>query len=94
MCLLGDGNKLHKKAMEAFRKEEEREKRRSTVASNIFRMAIVDLKLGIAATHFKTMISFLSCCSVDVGNIRYVEIISTIFFPAWKSQVTKELICG
>ena len=69
MCLLGDGNKLHKKAMEAFRKEEEREKRRSTVASNIFRAAIVDLKLGAAATHFETMISFLSCCSVDVGNI-------------------------
>ncbi len=69
MCLLGDGNKLHKKAMEAFRKEKEREKRRSTAASNIFRAAIVDLKLGAAARHFETMISFLSCCSVDIGNI-------------------------
>jgi hypothetical protein len=55
--------------MEAFRKEEEREKRRSTATSNIFRAAIVDLKLGAAARHFKTLISFLSCCSVDIGNI-------------------------
>ncbi len=69
MCLLGDGNKLHKKAKEAFREEEEREKRRSTTASNIFRAAIVDLKLGVAARYFETMISFLSCCSVDIGNI-------------------------
>ena len=68
-CLLGDGNKLHKKAMEAFRKEEKIQKRRSTTASNIFRAAIVDLKLGGAARHFETMISFLSCCSVDVGSI-------------------------
>ena len=42
ICLLGDGNKLHKKAMEAFRKEEEIQKRRLTAASNIFRAAIVD----------------------------------------------------
>ena len=69
ICLLGDGNKLHRKAMEAFRKEEEIQKRRSTAASNIFQVAIVDLKLGGAARHFETMISFLSCCSVDVGSI-------------------------
>ena len=55
--------------MEAFRKEEEIQKRRSTTASNIFRAAIVDLKLGGAARHFETMIYFLSCCSVDVGSI-------------------------
>ena len=65
ICLLGDGNKLHKEAMEAFRKEEI-QKRRSTAASKIFRAGIVDLKLGGAARHFETMISFLSCCSVDV----------------------------
>lgn len=44
-------------------------KRKTTAARNIFRAAIVDLKLGAAATHYETLISFLACCSVDVGSI-------------------------
>jgi hypothetical protein len=55
--------------MEAYRREIEIMKRKTSVTSNIFRAAITDLKLGAAARHFETLITFLACCSVDVGNI-------------------------
>jgi hypothetical protein len=55
--------------MEAYRREIEIMKRKTLVTSNIFRAAITDLKLGAAARHFETLITFLACCSVDVGNI-------------------------
>lgn len=69
LCLMGDGSKVHKNAMEAYQREVEMMKRKTSVTSNIFRAAIADLKLGAAARHFETLISFLACCSVDVGNI-------------------------
>ena len=31
--------------------------------------AITDLKLGAAGKHFETLVSFLACCSVDVGSM-------------------------
>ena len=43
--------------------------RAATATSNMFRSAIVDLKLGAAAKHFETRFSFSACCSVDVGNM-------------------------
>ena len=69
LCLLGDGSKLHKSSMEMYRREAEITKKKASVASNIFRAAISDLKLGAAAIHFETLVSLLACCSVDVGNI-------------------------
>ena len=44
-------------------------KRKTTATSNIFRAAIADLKLGAATRHFETLVSFLACCSADVGDI-------------------------
>ena len=56
--------------MKAYQRELEMTKRKTTATSNIFRAAIVDLKLGAAARHFETLISFLACCSVDIGHSR------------------------
>ena len=44
LCLVGDGGNMHKRAMEAFQREEELARKRSTAATNIFRAAVVDLK--------------------------------------------------
>ena len=44
-------------------------KRKASATVDVFRAAITDLKLGAAARHFETMISFLACCDVDVRNI-------------------------
>ena len=43
--------------------------KKTTTAKNIFRAAIIDLKLGAAATSLEKLISFLACCGVNVGNI-------------------------
>ena len=69
LCLIGDGSKVHQSATKAYQRELEMTKRKTTATSNIFRAAIVDLKLGAAARHFETLISFLACCSVDIGDI-------------------------
>ena len=69
LCLIGDGSKVHQSAMKAYQRKLEMTKRKTTATSNIFRAAIVDLKLGAAARHFETLISFLACCSVDIGDI-------------------------
>ena len=69
LCLIGNGSITHQSAMKEFNKERVIEEKRTTASSNIFRAAIVDLKLGAAGKHFKTLISFLACCSVDVGKI-------------------------
>ena len=60
---------MHKVSMESFKREKEIMKRKASATANVFRAAITDLKLGAAARHFETMISFLACCDVDVGNI-------------------------
>ncbi len=44
-------------------------KRKVSATGNIFQAAITHLKLGAAARHIETMISFLACCRLDVGNI-------------------------
>ena len=69
LCLLGDGSKLRKNAMEMYRCENKINEKKASAATNIFRAAISDLKLGTAAIHFETLLSLLACCSVDVGNI-------------------------
>lgn len=69
LCLIGKGSVVHKKAMEAYQQKKRCKKERKTTASNLFRAAIVDLKLGAAGRNFETLVSFLACCSVNVGNI-------------------------
>jgi hypothetical protein len=69
LCLSGESSKVHKTAMETYQREKEMMKRKASATGNIFRAAITDLKLGAAARNFETMISFLACCGVDVGNI-------------------------
>ena len=69
LCYMGDGSKLHRKAMGEHKKKKESIKRKSTVCSNLFRAAITYLKLGAAGKHFETLISFLASCSFDVGSI-------------------------
>ncbi len=69
LCLIGDGSTTHQSAIKEFKKARLIEEKRTTASSNIFRAAIVDLKLGAAGKHFETLISFLACCSVGVGKI-------------------------
>ena len=69
MLSIGDGSKTHHNAMKQYTKELEIKQKQLSTASNIFRAAIVDLKLGGAASHFETLIAFLATCSVDVGKI-------------------------
>lgn len=69
VCLIGSGSITHKKAMGEFQKNKKAEKKATTTCGNIFRAAIVDIKLGAAGRNFETLISFLACCGVDVGSI-------------------------
>ena len=69
MCLIGGGSMTHKKAMVEYNKKLQQNERITTTAGNIFRATIVDLKLGAAGKQLETLISFLSCCGVDVGSI-------------------------
>ena len=69
MCLIGGGSLTHKKAMVEYNKKLKQNERITTTAGNIFRAAIVDLKVGAAGMQLETLISFLSCCGVDVGSI-------------------------
>ena len=69
LCLIGKGSAVHKKAIEAYRQWKLCKKERKTTTSNLFRAAIVDLKLGAAGRNFETLVSFLACCSFNVGNI-------------------------
>ena len=69
LCLVGDESTRHNKAMELYKREAMQMKKETTAACNIFRAAIIDLKLGAAAKNFESLISFLVCCGVDVGNI-------------------------
>ena len=69
VCLIGGGSLTHKKAMVEYNKKLKQNERITTTAGNIFRAAIVDLKLGAAGMQLETLISFLSCCGVDVGSI-------------------------
>ena len=40
-----------------------------TAVTNIFRAAIVEVKQGAAVEHFETLLSLLSQCAMDMGNI-------------------------
>ena len=55
--------------MKEYKREVKVMQKKTTVATNIFRAAIIDLKLGAAATNFEKLISFSACCGVDVGKI-------------------------
>ena len=66
---MGEGSTVHQKAMKAYQQEMKILKKTTSATSNIFRAVITDLKLGAAARHFETLISFLACCCVDVGAI-------------------------
>ena len=61
MCLIGGGSLTHKKAMVEFNKKLRHNERVTTTTGNIFRAAIVDVKLGAAGVQFETLISFLAC---------------------------------
>ena len=66
---MGEGSTVHQKAMKVYQQEMKILKKKTSATSNIFRAVITDLKLGAAATHFETLISFLACYCVDVGAI-------------------------
>ena len=55
--------------MEFYKRQAMQMKKETTVPCNIFQAAIVNLKLGAAAKNFESLISFLACFAVDVGNI-------------------------
>jgi hypothetical protein len=55
--------------MKEYEKNKQAEKRATTSLGNVFRAAIADLKPGAAGRHFETLISFLACCSTNVGPI-------------------------
>eukprot|EP00795_Rhopilema_esculentum_P009842 gene9842-18420_t len=69
LCLIKGGSKLHEKAMENHKKEVKMNEKKSTAAMNIFRAAIVDVKIRAAGVHFETLLPFLALCSVNVGSI-------------------------
>jgi hypothetical protein len=71
LCLVGDESKTHNKAMELYKREAKLMEKKTAAVSNIFRTAIVDLKLGAAAKNFEALLSFLACCGVDIGDIRH-----------------------
>ena len=61
---------MHERAMEEYKKELKLLETKTTEAKNIFRAAIIDLKLGAAASNFEKLIPFLAfCCGVSVGKI-------------------------
>ena len=55
--------------MELYKREAKLMEKKTAAVSNIFRTAIVDLKLGAAAKNFEALLSFLACCGVDIGDI-------------------------
>ena len=71
LCRIGEGSKMHRKAMEEYNKEIKLMEKKTTAAKNIFRAAIINLKLGSAASSHEKLISFLGCCGVNVGKIRH-----------------------
>ena len=71
--LSGEGSKVQKVSMESFKREKEIMKRKASATANVFQAAITDLELGAAARQLETMISFLACCDVDIGNIGHVR---------------------
>ena len=51
-------------AMEEYKKELKLLETKTTEAKNIFRAAIIDLKLGAAASNFEKLISFLTSSTI------------------------------
>ena len=68
LCLISEGSQRHQTGMIEYKRVKSIKERATTVASNIFRAVIVDLKLGAAAKHFETIISFLACFSADIDK--------------------------
>ena len=67
--LIGEGSSVHKKALEACRKEQKIGAEARGIVEHIFRAAITDLKLGAAGVHLETLLAFLSECAVNIGQI-------------------------
>ena len=59
---------MHKRAMEEYKKQLKLLEMKTTAAEKNFQAAIIDLKLGAAASK---LITFLTCCGVTVGKIRH-----------------------
>ena len=76
--LLGKGTSTHWKAMKEYQKVQKHHSREVQAAMNIFRAAIIDVKMGAAGSHLETLLSLLSLCGVDVGDIGH----SRKHFPA------------
>ena len=68
LCLLSD-SKTHNKAMKFYNSEVALQEKSTKATHNIFRAAITDLKLGAAAKNFESLLSLLTCCGVDIGQI-------------------------
>ena len=87
LCLLGDGLKLHKSSMEMYRREAEITKKKASAASNIFRAAISDLKLGAAATF--TSRHWCPCWLVALWTLVILVTVIRILTPsfiAWRKR--------
>ena len=67
--LIGEGSSTHKKALEAYRNDQKIQGEIRVIAENIFRAVMTDLKLGAAGLHIETILSLLSECGVDIGQI-------------------------
>ncbi len=55
--------------MEEDKKEEQMSAKKSTATMDIFRAAMVDVKIRAAGTHFESLLSLPALCSANVGKI-------------------------
>ena len=55
--------------MKNFRAAKQHTSRKHKTALNIFRAAVVDVKVAAAGLHFETLLSLLAQCDVDIGDI-------------------------
>lgn len=63
------GGQFHAKALQHMLMEKQRNARNVSVNVNVVSGGIEVCKMKSAATHFETLMSFLSFCKADVGNI-------------------------
>ena len=65
-------------------------KRETSACRNVFCAAIADLKLGAAVKHLETLVSFLACCSVDIGKMGHgYNNFNDIIYCLGKNKKTK-----
>ena len=68
--------------MNEYKKECKKESRQKQITKNIFRVAIIDLKLGAGSKHFEILLSLLACCDTNIGNIGHSQKIWIVQFTA------------